>query len=207
MAGVVAIPIRTGRARHAGPGGAPRLLDVRTRAAWRAWLRRHYRTEREIWLVFHKKHTGVARVPYNDAVEEALAFGWIDSVAHRLDDARYAQRFTPRRPKSPYSESNLARLRSMAARGRVAPDVLEKVRPLLEPSPIKVPADIRTALKADAETWKNFRAFSVSYKRIRIAYIDDARARPEEFAKRLSNFLRMTKANRIIGFGGIQKHY
>jgi uncharacterized protein YdeI (YjbR/CyaY-like superfamily) len=184
-----------------------RLLDVAKRSAWRAWLRRHYKTDSEVWLVFYKKHTGRPRVAYGDAVEEALAFGWIDSVAKKLDEARYAQRFTPRQPKSSYSEANLARLRAMAAKGKVAPDVLEKVRSLLIEKPVVLPPDIRAALKADPETWKNFRAFSASYKRIRIAYIDHARERPEEFSKRLRNFLRMTKANRIIGFGGIQKHY
>ncbi len=184
-----------------------RLLDVRRRPDWRAWLRRHYKTDQEIWLVYHKKHTGQPRVAYGDAVEEALAFGWIDSVAKKLDEDRYAQRFSPRRPKSPYSEANLARLRAMAAKGRIAPDVLEKVRPLLAVERVVVPPDILAALKADPETWKNFRAFSDAYKRIRVAYIDHARSRPEEFAKRLRNFLRMTKAGRVIGFGGIQKHY
>ncbi|MGZ5496707.1 MAG: YdeI/OmpD-associated family protein, partial [Candidatus Aminicenantales bacterium] len=134
-------------------------------------------------------------------------FGWIDSTAKRIDDDRFAQRFTPRKPKSPYSQSNLARLRAMAARGRIIPEVLAKVEPLLVEKPLVVPPDILAALKADRGTWKNFGAFSDSYKRIRIGYIDGARDRPEEFAKRLRNFLKVTKANRIIGFGGIQKHY
>jgi uncharacterized protein YdeI (YjbR/CyaY-like superfamily) len=182
-------------------------LNVSKRSEWRAWLRRNHRTAKEIWLVYHKKHTGEPRLAYNDAVEEALAFGWIDSTARRIDKDRYAQRFTPRRPGSPYSEANLARLRAMAARGRIIPEVLENVRPLLVEKPVVVPPDILTALKADRETWKNFRAFTDSYKRIRIGYVEGARDRPQEFAKRLRNFLKLTKANRIIGFGGIQKHY
>lgn len=182
-------------------------LEVTTRVAWRAWLRRNYRTAREVWLVFPKKHTGRPRVAYNDAVEEALAFGWIDSTVHRLDDDRYAQRFSPRRPGSAYSEPNLARLRAMARRGRIPADVLAKVRPLLATRPIRVPPDIRTALRADPETWRHFQACSDSYKRIRLAYIDQARVRPEEFAKRLAYFIKMTKKNRHIGTGGIHKHY
>ncbi len=183
------------------------LLEVTTRAAWRSWLRRHYKTDPVVWLVFHKKHTGRPRVAYGDAVEEALAFGWIDSTIHRLDDDRYAQRFTPRRPGSPYSESNLARLRSIAKAGRIVPDVLAKVRPLLRLKPVRVPPDILAAIKADPEAWRHFRGFSDAYKRIRIDYIDQARVHPEEFAKRLRNFLRMTRAGRLIGFGGIDKHY
>jgi hypothetical protein len=87
------------------------------------------------------------------------------------------------------------------------PEVLERVRPLLVAKPVRVPPDILAALKADPETWKNFRAFSESYRRIRIGYLEGSRDRPEQFEKRLRNFLKMTKANRLIGFGGIHKHY
>ena len=183
------------------------LLDVSTRAEWRAWLRKNYRTAKAVWLVFRKKHTGRPRVAYNDAVEEALAFGWIDSVAKKIDEDRYAQRFTPRAPKSSFSESNIARLRAMAAKGKIMPEVLERVRPLLAAKPLRIAPDILAALKADPETWKNFRAFSEAYKRIRIGYLEGARDRPEQFEKRLRNLLKMTKQNRLIGFGGIQKHY
>jgi len=183
------------------------LLDVAKRSEWRAWLRTNYKTAKAVWLVFHKKHTGRPRVAYNDAVEEAVAFGWIDSVAKKMDEDRYAQRFTPRNPKSSFSESNIARLRAMAAKGKIMPEVLERVRPLLAAKPVRVPPDILAALKADPETWKNFRAFSESYKRIRIGYLEGSRDRPEQFEKRLRNFLKMTKGNRLIGFGGIQKHY
>lgn len=183
------------------------LLGVAKRSEWRAWLRRNYRTSREIWLVFYKKHTGRPRVAYNEAVEEALAFGWIDSTAKKVDEDRYAQRFTPRRPGSSYSPANVARLRAMAAKGRIVPEVLEKVRPLLVEKPPVIPPDILSALQADRETWKHFQAFSDPYKRIRLGYIEGARNRPEEFAKRLRNFLAKTKQNRVIGFGGIQRHY
>jgi uncharacterized protein YdeI (YjbR/CyaY-like superfamily) len=183
------------------------LLEVSKRSEWRAWLRKNYKTAKAIWLVFHKKHTGRPRVAYNDAVEEAIAFGWIDSIAKRIDEDRYAQRFTPRNPKSSFSESNIARLRAMTAKGKIMPEVLERVRPLLVEKPVRVPPDILAALKADPETWKNFRAFSESYKRIRIGYLEGSRDRPEQFEKRLRNFLKMTKGNRLIGFGGIHKHY
>jgi uncharacterized protein YdeI (YjbR/CyaY-like superfamily) len=183
------------------------LLDVAKRSEWRAWLRKNRKSAKAVWLVFHKKHTGRPRIVYNDAVEEALAFGWIDSVAKKVDEDRYAQRFTPRRPGSAFSESNVARLRAMAKRGKIAPDILAKVRPLLAEKPLRVPPDIMAAIKSDPQTWKNFRAFSRSYKRIRIGYIEGARDRPAEFAKRLRNFLGLTKKNRLIGFGGIHKHY
>jgi uncharacterized protein YdeI (YjbR/CyaY-like superfamily) len=186
---------------------AANLLHVTTRAAWRAWLGKNSKSAKEIWLVNNKKQTGKPRVSYNDAVEEALAFGWIDSTARKLDEDRYAQRFTPRRPGSSYSAANVERLRAMARRGKVAKDVLEKVGDLLAVKPLRVPPDILAALRADRETWKNFRAFSGPYKRIRIGYIEGARDRPAEFAKRLRNFVAQTKRNRLIGYGGIQIHY
>ena len=81
-------------------------LYVTNPKAWRAWLKKHYRTEKEIWLVYPKKETGIPRIAYNDAVEEALCFGWIDSIVKTLDDERTAQRFSPRKPKSGYSQAN-----------------------------------------------------------------------------------------------------
>jgi uncharacterized protein YdeI (YjbR/CyaY-like superfamily) len=183
------------------------LLRLTKRAAWRAWLRKNSRSAKEVWLVYNKKHTGQARVSYNDAVEEALAFGWIDSTARKVDADRYAQRFTPRRPGSPYSQANLERLRAMARRGKVAKRVLEQVGGLLADKRLRLSPDVREALRADAATWKNFEAFSAPYKRIRLGYIEGARDRPAEFAKRLRHFVEMTKKNRLFGFGGIEKHY
>ncbi len=75
-------------------------LHVTTREAWRAWLQEHHDSDREIWLVFDKKHTGRPRVSYDEAVEEALCFGWIDGLVRRLDEDRYMQRFSPRKPGS-----------------------------------------------------------------------------------------------------------
>jgi uncharacterized protein YdeI (YjbR/CyaY-like superfamily) len=183
------------------------LLDISKRSEWRAWLRRNHKTADEIWLVYHKAHTRRPRIFYNDAVEEALAFGWVDSTVRKIDEDRFAQRFTPRKPNSPYSEANLARLRALASRRQLIPEILNEVRPLLAVKPLVIAPDVLAALKADRETWRNFRAFSESYRRIRLGYIEGARARPQEFAKRLRNFLKMTKANRVIGFGGIEKHY
>src|SRR4030095_1078478 len=73
----------------------PKTLYVTDRAAWRAWLEEHHASEREVWLVYYKKHTGRPRIPYDDAVEEALCFGWIDSIVRRLDDEKFAQKFNP----------------------------------------------------------------------------------------------------------------
>ena len=89
-------------------------LDVRTRAAWHAWLEKHHGSATEIWLVFHKQHTGAPGVGYEDSIEEALCFGWVDSLVRRLDDDRYARKFTPRKPGSAWSVINRRRYASLA---------------------------------------------------------------------------------------------
>jgi uncharacterized protein YdeI (YjbR/CyaY-like superfamily) len=157
-------------------------------------------------LVFPKKASGKPRILYNDAVEEALSFGWIDSTVKRIDESCYAQRFSPRNPKSKYSEANKQRLRDLVKRGMVLPSVKAAVADLLEEEFV-VPADILREIKSSKAAWDNFEKFTSEYVRIRIAFIDGARNRPEEFKKRLSYFIKMTERGKQIGYGGIEKHY
>jgi uncharacterized protein YdeI (YjbR/CyaY-like superfamily) len=182
------------------------LLYVTDGREWRDWLKRHYKSEKEVWLVYYKKHTGQPRIPYNDAVEEALCFGWIDSIVRSIDVDRYAQRFSPRNPKSPYSQANKERLRGLVKQGKVVDEVLATLGDLTEER-FEIPPDILKVIKANKKAWKNFQAFSPSYIRIRIAFIDAARKRPQEFTKRLGHFIEMTEKNRQFGFGGIEKYY
>ncbi len=182
------------------------LFYAPNRKIWRAWLKAHYRSGKEIYLVYYKEHTGKPRVTYNEAVEEALCFGWIDSTVRRIDEDRYAQRFSPRNPRTPYSQANKERLAALIAKGKVAREVLAA---LGNPPPkrFRAPPDILSAIQADPAARKNYRKFSPGYKRIRIAFIDGARKRPAEFQKRLQYFLRMTAKNKQFGFGGIEKYY
>jgi len=183
-----------------------RTLHVTNPKDWRNWLKKNYKTEKEIWLVYYKKGTGKPRIEYNDAVEEALCFGWIDSIVKTLDEERTVQRFSPRQLKAKYSQANIERLRSLVARKKVIKEVADTLADVLNEEFV-IPTDILQAIKANDEAWKNFQKFSDSYKRIRIAFIDGARNRPEEFNKRLSYFVRMTEKNKMFGFGGIEKHY
>ena len=177
-----------------------------TRLEWRKWLEKNYKTEKEIWLVYYKKATGKPRVEYNDAVEEALCFGWIDSTVKKIDEESFAQRFSRRNPKTGYSQSNKERLAKLIAEGKVMKDVLATLSDLsLEK--FEIPEDILAAIKTDQEAWKNFQKFSETYKRIRIAFIDGARNCPKEFKKRLNYFIKMTEKNKQFGFGGIDKYY
>ncbi len=176
------------------------------RAEWRAWLSENHDKEKEAWLLYPKKASGKPRILYNDAVEEALCFGWIDSTVKRIDEYSYAQRFSPRKPKSKYSEANKQRLRTLVKQGRVIPYVLATLEGILDEEYV-VPPDILKVLQANKQAWENFQRFSPEYRRIRVAFIDGARNRPAEFEKRLNYFLRMTEKNKQFGFGGIEKHY
>ena len=177
------------------------------REIWRKWLAENFETEREIWLVFPMKESGDKALSYNDAVEEALCFGWIDSTIKHIDPTHRAQRFTPRKKGSPYSRPNIERLIWLDEQGMLHPSIRDRVSTLIR-APYIFPADIIDAIKADPVAWENYEKLSEPYKRIRIAYIDAARKRPAEFKKRLESFIKKTHEGKlIIGFGGIDKYY
>ena len=183
------------------------VLSCENRQQWRAWLSEHFETESEVWFVFPTLDSGEQGVSYNDAVEEALCFGWIDGQAGTLDKTHQLRRFTPRRKGSGYSQPNIERLKWLDERGLIHPRVRESVKDLLCKAFV-FPEDILDALREDDVVWQNYLAFSEPYKRIRVAYIDAARKRPAEFQKRLSNFIQKTKENKlIVGYGGIDKYY
>jgi uncharacterized protein YdeI (YjbR/CyaY-like superfamily) len=181
-------------------------LYVTTRRAWRSWLANHHATEGEVWLLFYNTRTGKARIPYNDAVEEALCYGWIDSTVKKVDRNSFAQRFSPRKPGSRWSEMNKKRVRRLLKAGKMTRAGLAAA----EGMPRGAKADVRRAdpviardilkrLRADRATWENFQRFPRSYRRIRLGWIEGARRRPAEFEKRLRYFLRMTAQNKRFG--------
>jgi uncharacterized protein YdeI (YjbR/CyaY-like superfamily) len=177
------------------------------RTEWRHYLETHFETSDEVWFVFPTKKSGESGLSYNDAVEEALCFGWIDGRAGTLDETHHIRRFTPRREGSAYSRPNVERLIRMDALGKIHPKVREKVLPVIR-APFVFPPDIIEALRQEETVWENYRRFSEPYKRIRVAYIDAARKRPEEFRKRLNSFIETTRKGKLItGYGGIETYY
>ena len=183
------------------------IFATASRQAWRDYLMANHQTLNEVWFVFPTLEANEESLSYNDAVEEALCFGWIDSTNRRLDDTHCIRRFSPRKKGSPYSQPNIERLIWLNERDLLLPEVRESVLPIIE-APFQFPKDIIRALEKDPEVYENYLKFSDSYKRIRIAYIDAARNRPEEFKKRLDAFIKKTKAGKMImGYGGIEKYY
>ena len=173
------------------------------RGEWRSWLAER---EREIWLIFPMRASGEPRLSYNDAVEEALCFGWIDGVIKNIDETHRAQRFTPRKVGSPYSRPNVERLIWLDEKGMIRPEIRDSVLPVIR-APYEFPEDILKRIEADKVAFENYNNFPAAYRRIRIAYIDAARRRPFEFEKRLRNFIAKTRANKMFGYGGIDKYF
>lgn len=182
-----------------------RTLDVRTRARWHAWLEKHHASATEIWLVFHKRHAHKASVDYEAAVEEALCFGWIDSLVRRLDADRFARKFTPRKPDSRWSDLNRRRYASLEKRGLLmdagranSPGgkhayALRQRRALDAP----VPRYIERALKVDPAAWRFFEMLAPSYRRAYVGWIDAAK-REETKQRRLREAVaRLAKGEKL----------
>lgn len=182
---------------------------AKSRREWRAWLAKHHKTATEIWLIYYTKESGKPRVPYNDAVEEALCYGWIDGQHKGIDKHSWGQRFSPRRRTSSLSELNRERVRRLMAARKMTKAGLASIAHVfdaeqdhVEKRKWKLPADIAKELKRDPEVWKHFQKFSPEYKQIRIGWIVAARHRQEAFDQRLRYFVKMTKQNKR--FGAIQ---
>jgi uncharacterized protein YdeI (YjbR/CyaY-like superfamily) len=174
------------------PAKPIKTLDVRTRAQWHAWLGKHYASVAEIWLVFHKQHTGKPSIDYEAAVEEALRFGWIDSLVRRLDAERYARKFTPRKAESRWSDLNKRRYASLEKRGllmdagRANAPADKRAYTLRQRRPLDaaLPRYIERALKADPAAWRFFGTLAPSYRRAYVGWIDAAK-REETRERRL----------------------
>jgi len=163
---------------------ARKTLYVTSRDKWRDWLSTHGQSETEVWLIYYKKDSGRPRIPYDHAVEEALCFGWIDSIVKRMDDQKFAQKFTPRRAGSRWSALNTRRVRKLIQEGRMtevglakvdAAILSDKARAIPGDSDVDLPLFIKQALMSNATAWKNFRSLSPSRRNAYVRLITDAK--------------------------------
>jgi uncharacterized protein YdeI (YjbR/CyaY-like superfamily) len=175
-----------------------KTLYVHRREDWRAWLMEHHASEPEIWLVLHTKESGKPSLPYNDAVEEALCFGWIDSIVKKHGPDSRAQRYSPRRKGSPWSEMNKTRVRRLVEQGLMTEAGLAAGIDFLDEA-FEIPEDILAELQNDPEVWENFQSFPESYVRIRVGWIHGSRNSQQAFEQRLAYFIRMTKQGKRFG--------
>lgn len=180
---------------------SPKTVDE-----WREWLAEHHDSESEVWLVFHKRHTGVASIVHSDALDEALCFGWVDSLVKRLDDQRYAVKFTPRRADSRWSTANRKRYAALKASGRLKPAGINRPptdrtygpRPPRYKMPSKMPAYIETALRKHPAALRHFESLSASQRRRYLGWIESAK-RDETKARRLQEAIRLLSAGKTLG--------
>ena len=178
-----------------------RQLHFGGRAAWRAWLKKNHAAEPGIWMVFYKPAKGIT---YEEAVEEALCYGWIDSLIQRLDAERYLRKFTPRASTRHWSAINLERIRRLTREGRMTPAGLAKLEtgvrayvPLAKRH-MAIPPDLRRALSRNASARDNFERLAPSYRRHYVAWIATAK-RAETRARRLQEAVALLAQNRKLG--------
>jgi len=178
------------------------------REQWRNWLEKNHAKETEVWLVFLKQHTGRPNVSYNDAVEEALCFGWIDGVKRSIDEDHYTHRFTPRKSDSKWSELNKERARHMIDAGRMAPageksiELAKKngkwTRPANVRADFSMPPEFNARLKRNAKAATFFATLAPSYQRQYIAWIATAK-RPETRNRRLDEAIELLTRGEKLG--------
>lgn len=178
------------------------------RNQWRSWLSHNYVTVSAIWLVYYKKHTGRPSIPYVDSVEEALCFGWIDGLTRRLDDQRYANRFTPRKSGSRWSPTNIQLAEKMIKEGKMTPTGRaafdqripydEEILEARAAQEILLTTEIENKLRTNALAWDRFNNLAPSHKKRYIGWIRSAKKR-ETMDRRLDEVINLLLENKKLG--------
>ena len=178
-----------------------KTVYAKDRREWRAWLQKNHNQCDEIWLVYYKKDSGRPRVPYEDAVEEALCFGWIDGKIKKLDEARFVQRFTPRRPRSSWTKPNIQRAERLIAEGKMMPAGLaafnseqRRETPVL---PSVMPKELEAKFRKRPAAWKNFEKFPPYYRRMMTGWVASAK-KEETRLSRLEKLIEFSARNERI---------
>jgi uncharacterized protein YdeI (YjbR/CyaY-like superfamily) len=170
------------------------LVHADDAATWRSWLEEHHATSGSCWLVTWRPKTGHVHLPYDEAVEEALCFGWVDSTAGRFDDDRGKLYFAPRKPTSPWAATNKARVARLTAAGRMAQAGIAAIEQAKEngyweildsAERLEVPDDLAAALTKHPPAADSFAAFPPSVRKQMLSWVALAR-RPETRANRIS---------------------
>jgi len=183
-------------------------LYVKTKTEWRVWLQKNHDKVEELWLIFYKKGTGKPSIDYEVAVEEALCFGWIDSIIKKIDEERYVRKFTPRKDNSVWSESNKKRVKKVIKEGRMTEYGLMKIKAAkksgkwyeeLKPDiSFNIPADFEKALKKNRKAKENFEKLSLTHRKNYIGWIATAK-RDETIGKRIEESIKMLKQGKKLG--------
>jgi uncharacterized protein YdeI (YjbR/CyaY-like superfamily) len=180
-----------------------RTIFARDRAAWRRWLEKNGSCSNEVWLGFYKKASGKQTVSYQHAVEEALCFGWVDGLKKKLDEESYAFRFTPRKPKSAWSKSNVDRVQLLIAEGKMTPAGLDAYRSADQrktpPLPTELPKALLEQFCKQRAAWANYEKFPPGYRRVTTGWVASAK-KEETRMKRLEKLIEFSARNERIEF-------
>jgi uncharacterized protein YdeI (YjbR/CyaY-like superfamily) len=183
-----------------------KTLQVSSPRAWRSWLRKHHGNTNEIWLIYYKKISGKHTLSHDEALDEALCFGWIDSLVKRIDEERYVQKFTPRRLISKWSERNKRRALELIRDGRMAAPGLATITfrtgrmipGRTVQKPLDLPPFVKRGLMTNKRTWSYFKALAPSYKRLYIRWITAAK-REETQLRRLKEAVDLLSRGEKLG--------
>lgn len=182
-----------------------KAIYLATTAEWHKWLELHNSQEREVWLIFYKN--GQPNISYEDAVEEALCFGWIDSLIHKIDEERYARKFTPRTNTAKWSPSNKRRVAKLQREGRMTATGLSKLGGssdfhedlvVTKPKILEIPPEVEAGLKVSALAWQNFNKLPTSQRRMYILWITSAK-RAETVQKRIAESIERLEQGQPLG--------
>ncbi|MGD0977924.1 MAG: YdeI/OmpD-associated family protein [Candidatus Bathyarchaeia archaeon] len=186
-------------------------LYVPNRDDWRAWLKENHDVKKEVWLVYYKKHTGKPSISYDDSVEEALCFGWVDSIVRRLDDEKFARKFTPRSGKSRWSEANRKRVEKMIKEGRMTETGLIRIKEARASGEwlksnadaryrngLVIPSYLQDALATNKRALDNFNNLADSYRRNFVLWIDSAKMEKTR-KKRVAEAMKLLEQNQKSG--------
>jgi len=182
-------------------------LYLQTGAEWRDWLDQNYQNVKELWLIFYKANTGIPSISYDDALDEALCFGWIDSIIQRIDDEKYARKFTPRTNTNKWSEVNKRKVARLIRENRMTEAGLRKLPDLTGfdeniPAPrqneLVIPPKIEQAMRANPTAWENYNQLAPSMRRNYLGWVLSAK-KAETINRRLKEVIDRLAQNKPLG--------
>ena len=186
-----------------------KTLELEDRTAWRDWLAANHDRESEVWLVYYKTASGIPSIQYKESLDEALCYGWVDSLIKKIDEQRYARKFTPRKDDSKWSLVNKKRVEQLIQEGRMAEPGMKKVEaarrsgswdsPGQQPKlDFTVPEEFAKALKNNPQAQSAFDGLAVTYQKQYLAWIITAK-RPETKRKRIAESIQLLSEGKKLG--------
>jgi uncharacterized protein YdeI (YjbR/CyaY-like superfamily) len=184
------------------------LYDCESIAEWRNWLAQNHAVEKEVWLVYYKKESSHPSLSYLETLDEALCYGWVDSLIKKIDEARYARKFTPRRETSKWSQVNKKRVEELTRDGRMMPPGLAIVeaarangswdRPSRDMINDQMPEEFQASLDGNPAAKRNFEKLSRTFQREYVVWVAMAKL-PATRQKRIAEAVQLLEQGQKLG--------